>query len=38
MQNGKRKTGNKIWKRDKNNEKYKLKDKGRKKCKEKIKR
>lgn len=33
--NGKRKTGNKIWNRDKNNEKYKLKDRGRNKSKEK---
>jgi len=36
LQNGKRKTGNKIWKRDKNSEKYKLKDRGRKKGKEKL--
>jgi hypothetical protein len=35
LQNGKRKTGNEIWERDKNNEKYNLKDRGRKKSKEK---
>ena len=35
IQNGKRKTGNKIWKRDKNFEKYKLKNRRRKKGKEK---
>jgi hypothetical protein len=35
IQTGKRKAGNKTRKRDKNNEKYKLKDRGRKNCKEK---
>lgn len=35
LQNGKRKTGNEIWERDKNNVKYNLKDRGRKKGKEK---